>query len=56
MMIAYGYSVKEKDDPLVDVVEAAVRGFSECTESGAYLVDLIPLRESPFLPAALLGS
>jgi len=46
MMISYGYSVKEHDDPYLDVVEAAVNGFSECTEPGAYLVDLIPLRKS----------
>ena len=54
-MIAYGYSVKGQDDPLVDVVEACKRGFSECMEPGAYLVDMIPLRKSPFLPVALLG-
>lgn len=45
-MIAYGYSVKEHDDPYVDVVEAAVNGFSESLEPGAFLVDLIPFRES----------
>ena len=55
LMIAYGYSVKGQDDPLVNVVEAAVHGFSECMEPGAYLVDMIPLRESSFLPVALLG-
>ena len=54
-MIAYGYSVKGQDDPLVNVVEAAVHGFSECMEPGAYLVDMMPLRESSFLPVALLG-
>jgi len=48
-MIAYGYSVKEHDDPYVDTVEAAVNGFSECLEPGAYLVDVLPLRESCFL-------
>ena len=54
-MIAYGYSVKGKDDPLVNVVEAAMHGFSECMKPSAFLVDMIPLRESPFLPTALLG-
>jgi len=48
LMISHGYSVKEHDDPFVDVVEAAVNGFSECTEPGAYLVDIIPLRKSQF--------
>jgi hypothetical protein len=47
-MITHGYSVKEHDDPIVDVVEAAVSGFSECSEPGAFLVDLVPLRKSRF--------
>ena len=54
-MITYGYSVKGQGDPLVDVVEGAMHGFSECMTPGAYLVDMIPLRESPFPPVALLG-
>ena len=55
LMIAYGYSVKKKGrDPLVDLVEAAVGGFSECMEPGAYLVDMIPLRKPSFLPGPLL--
>ena len=54
-MMTYGYSVKGHDDTYMNVVEAAVRSFSECTEPGAYLVDVIPLRESSFLPAALPG-
>ena len=48
-MIAYGYSIKEQDDPLVKVVEAAVSGFSETLEPGAFLVDVIPSRECCFL-------
>ena len=47
-MISYGYPVKEHDDPFVNVAEAAVSAFSECLEPGAYLVDMIPLRESLF--------
>jgi len=43
LMISHGYSVNEHDDPFVDVVEAAVNGFSECLEPGAFLVDMIPL-------------
>ena len=30
----------------MDVAEAAGSGFSQCLESGAFLVDVIPLRES----------
>jgi hypothetical protein len=55
LMIAYGYSVKNNNDYLLDVVEAAVTAFSQCMDPGAYLVDMIPLRKSPFLPNALLG-
>ncbi|KAF9649833.1 cytochrome P450 [Thelephora ganbajun] len=43
LMISHGYTVKEHDDPIVDVVEAAVNGFSECMEPGAFLVDMVPL-------------
>ena len=48
LMISHGYSVKEYDDPIVDVVEAAVSQFSECVEPGAYLVDMVPLCKLPF--------
>ena len=43
-MMAYGYSVKEHDDPLVQVVETSMNGFSETLEPGAFLVDTIPSR------------
>jgi len=42
LMIAYGYSIKEYDDPFVNLVEDSVKGFSESLEPGAYLVDVIP--------------
>ena len=48
MMISHGYAVKEYDDPIVDVVEAAVSQFSALVEPGAYLVDLVPLCKSLF--------
>lgn len=47
-MIAYGYPIKEEDDPYVRSVEEAVQGFSESLEPGAFLVDVIPLRGSRF--------
>ena len=49
LTFAYGYSVKEHDDPLVKVVEAAGVQFSECLEPGAHLADLVPLRMLHFL-------
>ena len=48
-MISYGYSVKESDDPYVEIVEAAVDGFSESMRPGAFLADMIPFRELPSL-------
>jgi hypothetical protein len=53
-MIAYGYSVEGNNDYILDVVEAAMNGFSECLDPGAYLVDMIPFRKSPFLLNVLL--
>jgi len=47
-MISHGYAVKEYDDPIVDVVEAAMNQFSELIEPGAYLVDMVPLCKSLF--------
>ena len=54
-MISYGYPVKEHRDPIVDIVEAANRSFSECLQPGAFMVDTIPLRESCFLRQPTLG-
>ena len=55
LMISYGYSVKEHDDSFVDVVEAAMNGFSECLEPGAFLVDMMPFCKLCSLLGALLG-
>ena len=55
-MISYGYSVKEHDDPLVDIVEAATRQFSESVEHGAFVVDMVPLRKLRFLHQLIAGS
>jgi hypothetical protein len=41
-MITYGYSVKEGDDPYVEVVDAAMDGLSETVLPGAFIVDVIP--------------
>jgi len=42
-MISHGYVIKEYDDHIVDVAEAAMSQFSELVEPGAYLVDSLPL-------------
>ena len=54
-MISYGYSVKEHDDPLVDIVEAATRQFSESVEHGAFIVDMVPPRKLHFLHQLFAG-
>ena len=41
-MMTYGYSVKEDDDPYVEVVDAAMDSMSETAVPGAFLVDVIP--------------
>jgi len=46
-MISHGYAVKEYDDPIVDIAEAAMNQFSELVDPGAYLVDTVPLCGSP---------
>lgn len=47
LMISHGYSVKEKDDPIVRLAELGGEQLSTVTEPGAFLVDLIPACESP---------
>ena len=46
LKITYGYDVQGSNDPLVNIAEAAVRGFSEASVPGAWLVDIFPTRES----------
>ena len=51
-MITYGYSVKENEDPYVELVDGAVSGLNETVVPGAFLVDIIPSCEScPLDPA-----
>ena len=44
MHIAYGYQVKETEDPFLTAVELAVQQFSLSTAPGGFLVNLIPSR------------
>jgi len=48
MRIAYGYQVKEKNDPFLIAVDEAVEQFSLSTAPGGFLVNLVPsLRHLP---------
>ena len=44
MRIAYGYRVKERNDPFLTDVEIAVEQFSLSTAPGGFLVNLVPSR------------
>jgi hypothetical protein len=44
MRIAYGYRVKETNDPFLTDVEVAVEQFSLSTAPGGFLVNLVPSR------------
>lgn len=41
-MLAYGYSAQLEDDPLVNIAEEAMGGFSKASEPGAFMVDRFP--------------
>ena len=43
LRIAYGYKVKEHNDPFVELADKAAYQFSLATEPGAYLVDVLPM-------------
>ncbi|KAI0045440.1 cytochrome P450 [Auriscalpium vulgare] len=42
LQVTYGYEPREDQDDLVDLVELALRQFTEVMEPNAFLVDLIP--------------
>jgi hypothetical protein len=44
LKISHGYQTKENDDPIVSRVDAATNQFSEATQPGAFLVDVIHSR------------
>lgn len=46
LKITYGYDVQDSNDPLVDIAEGAIMGFSQASTPGAWLVDIIPICES----------
>ncbi|KAI6098628.1 cytochrome P450 [Pisolithus croceorrhizus] len=43
LRISYGYRTQEGHDPLVDLAEKALDGFSRATSVGAFMVDRIPV-------------
>lgn len=48
LKISHGYTIEPHErDPLVDLVTEAMDQFGQAAVPGAWLVDLIPLREYP---------
>lgn len=45
LLLVYGYRTKEHDDPLVKLVDEVTENFAVLTSPGAFLVDVIPIRE-----------
>lgn len=44
MRLVYGYKATNENDPFVRAVNDAMEEFSEMTVSGAFAVDLFPMR------------
>lgn len=45
LKITYGHDVRENDDPLVELVDRTMDIFSQTSQPGTYLVDLVPICE-----------
>ena len=43
VLIAYGYQVQNKEDPMIALAESAMVKFRVFKNPGTYLVDFIPL-------------
>ena len=54
MSMTYGVDVKENDDPLIALAEAALKSTAESILPGAFLVDMIPILKyiPEFMPGA----
>lgn len=49
LMLAYGYSTRPANDPLVQIAEDAMKGFAKASEPGAFMVDRFPFRAPRFI-------
>lgn len=43
--MAYGYKIKEEDDPIVKLAEATTENFALSTAPGGFMVDVLPICE-----------
>ena len=54
MSMTYGVDVKETDDPLIGLAEAATESASQAIIPGAFLVDMIPILK--YIPEFVPGT
>ncbi|KAI0069232.1 cytochrome P450 [Artomyces pyxidatus] len=54
LMLAYGYTTMEKDDPIERIADHAMSQFGELSRPGAYLVDVLPVLR--YIPAWVPGA
>jgi len=47
LKIAYGYTIEQKSDPLVDLAGKSLDEFAKAAVPGAWMVDVLPFREYP---------
>lgn len=45
MKLVYGIEISERDDVYIDVAEQAVDGMAKAAVPGAFLVEILPIRE-----------
>jgi hypothetical protein len=56
MGVTYGISISSTEDRYIAIAEKALDGMAKAASPGAFLVDLIPIRESFFFCVHLLIS
>ena len=49
MLMAYGYEIKEENDPVVKLAEQSVEDLGHLLESGNFLVEIFPWCMFPFI-------
>ncbi len=54
LKVAYGITIQEENDPLVDNIEIALMGAAEAGNPGAFLVDIFPVMK--YIPSWFPGA
>lgn len=56
MLMAYGYEIKEENDPVVKLAEQSVEDLGHLLESGNFLVEIFPWRMFPFISHSIFNA